>query len=133
MVNEPERAPLVACSWTNSSLSKLFALNFEPLELETDVCTQCGRVVYHTFDKDEAWWKGLLEGIKGDGSYTNSIDAKETTRDETNSYEREDEIQDCDPPVSTASSTSKGADEDLCWQCGIMQRIYSNDYKQGRL
>ncbi|KAF2500368.1 hypothetical protein BU16DRAFT_245217 [Lophium mytilinum] len=134
VADELEHAPLVIRGWTASSLSKLFELDFEPLEIEPDLCTQCGRVVYHTFDKDETWWEELLDELKASETGMNTDNAPSTPGAQSGLCERDDEeVHDPSSPVSSASTSSTELDEDLCWKCGIMQRTYGDDYDRGRL
>jgi hypothetical protein len=129
VIDELNEAPLVAAGWTTESLMQLFHLEFEPLELDEDLCTQCGRIVYHTFDHDEVWWEKLLRRLKGDAE---NVDVED---DFAISENRGAEDQACGSPTSSTSTASSESDEslDLCWKCGIMQRIYGTDYERGRL
>jgi hypothetical protein len=81
VTNEMKEAPLVTSGWTIDSLTKLFHLDFEPLELAQDFCTQCGRHVYHTFDHDELWWEDILNQLKGCARGTNKIGVLDMTED----------------------------------------------------
>jgi len=129
VAEELEHAPLVVLGWTVGTLFKLFELDFTPLELEPNLCTQCKRVVYHTLDDDEIWWEHLLDGIKAEETTLDVGDQSNLGDDQS------DEIQDDDEDVSVSSSasTESSQDADLCWKCGIMQRIYGADYERGDL
>ena len=134
IADELAQAPLVTAGWTVESLTKLFELEFEPVELEPDLCTQCGRTVYHTFDHDEVWWNNLLYDLNEEpkarvGDYEMPLNFLSTLCSEG---VQTDECESPVSPVTTASSDSSG-DIDLCWKCSIMQRIYGSNYVRGRL
>ncbi|KAF2865397.1 hypothetical protein BDV95DRAFT_612781 [Massariosphaeria phaeospora] len=132
VADELSECLLVTSAWTVSSLRQLFELDFEPLELAPDLCTQCGRVVYHTFDHDEVWWETLLDQLKGNAKGTPVYDALETSEGHCG---QTDEMQECSSPVSSGStsSTESSEDDDLCWKCAIMRRTYGTKYERGRL
>ncbi|KAF2845815.1 hypothetical protein T440DRAFT_258380 [Plenodomus tracheiphilus IPT5] len=132
VTNELKETPLVTSGWNVDSLTRLFRLDFEPLDLPQDLCVQCGRQVYHTFDRNEMWWEKLLDEIKGDAVALNIADTLSKSED---LCDQDDGIQECESPVSTSSSTSteSSGDIDLCWKCAVMRRTYGANYERGRL
>jgi hypothetical protein len=132
VANEMREAPLVTSGWTIDNPTKPFDLDFEPLELAQEFCTQRGRHVYHTFDHDELWWESILNQFKGCARGTNKTGVLAMTEDHSG---QNDDTQECSSPVSTVSSTSTESSEDinLCWKCAVMRRTYGANYERGRL
>lgn len=124
VAQEMQREPLVALGWTEESLLRLLECAFPPLELDPDLCEKCGRVVYHTFDKNEMWWERLLDDIR----------AFETN---SSSYLVHEQCTENQAPEDVSFTSFRGEEScsgpDLCWKCAVMQRVYGDDYERDLL
>lgn len=119
--------PAAVLGWTEESLLGLFECAFPALEVGKERCVQCGRVVYHTFDKEEVWWEGLLSDIKGSGTEGQLTVLREL-------LEAEGGENDCASAGFTAFvEGQESLGPDLCWKCSIMQRIYGDGYARDKI